>query len=129
MTPRHDPGAEPRELDRRPRRSALFGRQIVPVLHVEAAPDPVDDEMREWCTVADVPTVARAVGVEAYRQQVDAMALDPSHGIAQADGMRDARRRRAHEIAWATVKDIDGPLMPATIARLVIEALERDGVL
>ena len=132
---RHDPGAEPRELHRRPRRSALFGRQIVPVLHVEAAPDPVLDEAAEFRAV-ETPAVVRAAATmtEAYRQLVDAqgrdaVSLDPAHGIAQADAIRDARRRRAKQVAAQVVRDIDGHGDPRLVASLVLDALERDGVL
>jgi hypothetical protein len=110
---RADPVAEPRTT-----------RYRLPLPHERQAIPTLTDERD-----VIVPPVARAIGVEAYRRQVDAMAHDPSHGISQADAMRDARRRRAHEVAWQTVKDIDGPPLPATIARLVVEALERDGVL
>ena len=79
--------------------------------------------------IDDAPTCARGVGVEAYRRQVDSVALDPSHGLAQAEAMQAAKLRRAHDVAWETVRDIDGEAIPATIARLVVEALRRDGVL
>ncbi len=107
---RHDPGAEP--ILRRPRRSALYGRQIVPVLHVEAAPDPVDDETAEWCAVADVPTVARAVGVEAYRRQVDALATD----LYPARQLEAARDRERHLAALIADAQKDGATTPAAIA-------------
>ena len=128
MTTRHDPGAEP--ILRRPRRSALFGRQIVPVMHVEATPDPVDDETREWCAVESPAIVRRAATAsEAMRAYIDSVALDPAHGIAQADRMRDARRRRAGVVAAQAVKDLDGAAPPMLVATLVLEALDRDGVL
>lgn len=65
MTPRIDPIAEPRPVSPRPRRNALHpgNRQAIPTL-----PDPIDDESAEFCAIADVPPVARAVGVEAYRR-------------------------------------------------------------
>jgi len=134
-TTRHDPGAE--SLPRRPRRSALFGRQIVPVLHVEAAPDPVVDEAAEFCaTEIDAPTIVRrartlteAARAYADAQARDAVSLDPAHGIAQSDGIRDARRRRAGVVAAQAVKDLDGAAPPMIVATLILEALERDGVL
>ena len=79
--------------------------------------------------IDDAPTCARAVGVEAYRRQVDSVALDPSHGLAQVEAMQAAKLRRAHDVAAVAVRDIDGEAMPSTIARLVVEALRRDGVL
>lgn len=126
---RHDPGAEPRELHRRPRRSALFGRQIVPVLPDPATPDPIDDA-RQFCAV-ETPAIVRraATTTEAIRAYADSVALDPAHGIAQADAIRDARRRRAKQVAAQVVRDIDGHGDPRLVASLVLDALERDGVL
>ena len=129
--PRHDPGAEPREFHRRPRRSALFGRQIAPV---EAAPDPIDDAA-QFCAI-ETPTIARrahtlteAARAYADAQGRDSVSLDPAHGIAQADAIRDARRRRAGVIAAQAVKDLDGAAPPMIVATIVLDALERDGVL
>lgn len=107
---RHDPGAEP--ILRRPRRSAMHGRQIVPVLHVEAAPDPIDDEIREFCATADVPACARAIGVEACRRQVDALATD----LYPARQLEDARDREAHLAALIADAQRDGATTPAAIA-------------
>jgi len=124
VTPRIDPIAEPRLVSPRPR------RQIVPVLHVEATPDPIDDETREWCAVETPAIVRRAATTsEAMRAYVDSVALDPAHGIAQSDAMRDARRRRAGVVAAQAVRDLDGAAPPMTVATLVLDALERDGVL
>lgn len=60
----------------------------------------------------DVPPVARAVGPEAYRRQVDAMATDlyPARQIEQA---RDRERRLAALIADA---QRDGATTPEAIA-------------
>jgi hypothetical protein len=66
---------------------------------------------------------------EAIRAYADSVALDPAHGIAQADGIRDARRRRAKQIAAQVVRDLDGHGEPRIVAALVLDALERDGVL
>ena len=49
--------------------------------------------------------------------------------IAQADAMRDARRRRARALAADVVRDLDGRVDAAHVATLVLDALERDGVL
>ena len=108
-TTRHDPGAE--SLPRRPRRSALFGRQIVPVLHVEAAPDPVTDEAAEFCAV-EIPPVARAVGVEAYRRRVDELAAD----LYPARQLEAAREREAHLAALIDDAMRDGATTGAAIA-------------
>ena len=114
---RLDPIPAPFDAHTRQRVATL---RDVPTLHV--ARDPRD-------VIDDAPTCARTVGVEAYRRQVDSVALDPSHGLAQAEAMQAAKLRRAHDVAWETVRDIDGEALPATIARLVVEALRRDGVL
>ncbi|MBK7077200.1 MAG: hypothetical protein IPH44_33405 [Myxococcales bacterium] len=111
---RADPVAEPRTT--RYRLPLPHERQAIPTL--------IADERD-----VIVPPVARAIGVEAYRRQVDAMAHDPSHGISQADAMRDARRRRARALAADAVRDLDGRVDAAHVAALVLDALERDGVL
>lgn len=111
---RDDPVAEPRTT--RYRLPLPHERQAIPTL--------IADERD-----VIVPPVARAIGVEAYRRQVDAMAHDPSHGISQADAMRDARRRRARALAADAVRDLDGRVDAAHVATLVLDALERDGVL
>ena len=128
---RHDPGAEPRLA--RPRRHALHGqRQIVPALHEPATPEHVTDDDREFIAEEiDAPTIVRRASTttEAIRAYADSVALDPAHGIAQADGIRDARRRRAKQIAAQVVRDLDGHGEPRIVAALVLDALERDGVL
>jgi hypothetical protein len=113
-TTRHDPGAEP--ILRRPRRSALHGRQIVPVLHVEAAPDPIDDESAEFCAIADVPPVARAVGVEAYRRRIDDLAAD----LYPARQIEAAREREAHLAALIDDAMRDGATTGAAIAARLV---------
>lgn len=110
---RADPVAEPRTT-----------RYRLPLPHERQAIPTLTDERD-----VIVPPVARAIGVEAYRRQVDAMAHDPSHGISQADAMRDARRRRARALAADAVRDLDGRVDAAHVATLVLDALERDGVL
>ena len=107
---RHDPGAEPRELARRPRRSAMHGRQIVPVLHVEAAPDPIDDEMREFCAVESPAIVRRARTLtEAVRAYADAQ-------VYPATPILDARDRERHLAALVADAQKDGATTPAAIA-------------
>ena len=111
---RADPVAEPRTT--RYRLPLPHERQAIPTL--------IADERD-----VIVPPVARAIGVEAYRRQVDAMAHDPSHGISQADAMRDARRRRARTLAADVARDLAPMVDAAHVATLVLDALERDGVL
>ncbi len=111
---RDDPVAEPRTT--RYRHGLPFERQAIPTM--------IADERD-----VIVPPVARAIGVEAYRRQVDAMSFDRAHGISQADAMRDARRRRARALAADAVRDLDGRVDAAHVAGLVLDALERDGVL
>ena len=83
--------------------------------------------------IDDAPTCARAVGVEAYRRQVDSVALDPSHGLAQAEAIREARRTAgvtamADELRLTGA--IDGPpSMRESIAALLWARLEGEGVL
>ena len=106
MTPRIDPIAEPRLVSPRPR------RQCIPVLHVEATPDPIDDESAEFCAVADVPPVARAVGVEACRRRVDSLAAD----LYPARQLEAAREREAHLAALIDDALRDGATTGAAIA-------------
>ena len=111
---RADPVAEPRTT-----------RYRLPLPHErQAIPTIVADERD-----VIVPPVARAIGVEAYRRQVDAMAHDPSHGISQADAMRDARRRRARTVVDAALASLSHSDEPRTVANALLSALERDGVL
>lgn len=109
MTPRIDPIAEPRPVSPRPRRNALHpgNRQAIPTL-----PDPIDDESAEFCAIADVPPVARAVGVEAYRRQVDALATD----LYPARQLEAARDRERHLAALIADAQKDGATTPAAIA-------------
>lgn len=96
----------------------------VPTLHV--ARDPRD-------VIGDAPPCARTIGVEAYRRQVDAMALDPSHGIAQAEAIREERRKAgvtamADELRLCGA--IDGPPhLRESIAALLWARLQAEGVL
>lgn len=99
---RIDPIAEPRDVRPRPR------RQCIPVLHVEAAPDPIDDESAEFC----VPPVARAVGVEACRRRVDSLAAD----LYPARQIETAREREAHLAALIDDALRDGAATGAAIA-------------
>jgi hypothetical protein len=85
LTMRIDPIAEPRDVDR----AARSRRQCIPVLYEPAAPLHVDDS----------PTVARVVGVEAYRRHVDSVALDPAHGTAQNAAIGAARDREIDRLA------------------------------
>jgi len=105
VTPRIDPIAEPRPVSPRPR------RQCIPVLHVEAAPDPIDDESAEFCAV-EIPPVARAVGVEAYRRRVDSLAAD----LYPARQIEAAREREAHLAALIDDAMRDGATTGAAIA-------------
>lgn len=101
---RHDPGGEAR-------RSLRPRRQCIPAIHEPATPEPITDDAAEFCAV-EIPPVARAVGAEAYRRQVDAMATDmyPARQIEQA---RDRERRLAALIADA---QRDGATTPEAIA-------------
>lgn len=135
---RDNPIAEPRPAITRPRRHALHGqRLIVPAIHEPATPGPITDEAAEFCAVEiDTPTIVRrartlteAARAYADAQGRDSVSLDPAHGIAQADGIRDARRRRARQVAAQVVRDLDGNGEPRIVAALVLDALERDGVL
>jgi hypothetical protein len=90
--------------------------QAIPVIATDA---PVARHRRPCIVPAlhepgdlDVPPVARAVGPEAYRRQVDAMATDlyPARQIEQA---RDRERRLAALIADA---QRDGATTPEAIA-------------
>jgi len=83
--------------------------------------------------IDDAPTCARAVGVEAYRRQVDSVALDPSHGLAQVEAIREERRKAgvaalADELRLTGA--IDGPpSMRESIAALLWARLDAEGVL
>lgn len=83
--------------------------------------------------IDDAPTCARAVGVEAYRRQVDSVALDPSHGLAQAEAIREARRMAGVAAMADELRltgSIDGPpSLRESIAALLWARLEGDGVL
>ena len=104
---RDNPIAEPRPVSPRPRRNALHGaRQAVPTL-----PDPIDDESAEFCAV-EIPPVARAVGVEAYRRRVDALAAD----LYPARQIEAAREREAHLAALIDDALRDGATTGAAIA-------------
>lgn len=105
--PRIDPIAEPRDVRPRPR------RQCIPALHVEAAPDPIDDDAREFVAQeVDIPPVARAVGVEAYRRRVDSLAAD----LYPARQLEAAREREAHLAALIDDALRDGATTGAAIA-------------
>lgn len=91
-------------------------RQCIPVIH-DAAPTPVIDDERD---VVAVPPCARAVGVEAYRRQVDAMTLDPSHGIAQAVAIDAAAARERHLAALIADAQRDGATTPEAIAAWLV---------
>ena len=118
---RLDPIAVPFDPATRQRVATL---RDVPALHV--ARDPRD-------VIDDAPTCARTVGVEAYRRQVDSVALDPSHGIAQVEAIREARRTAgvaalADELRLMGA--IDGPpSMRESIATLLWARLDAEGVL
>lgn len=109
MTPRIDPIAEPRPVSPRPRRNALHpgNRQAIPTL-----PDPIVDETAEFCAIADVPPVARAVGVEACRRRVDSLAAD----LYPARQIEAAREREAHLAALIDDALRDGATTGAAIA-------------
>lgn len=104
---RIDPIAESRDVRPRPR------RQCIPALHVEAAPDPIDDDAREFVAQeVDIPPVARAVGVEAYRRRVDSLAAD----LYPARQLEAAREREAHLAALIDDALRDGAKTGAAIA-------------